>query len=68
MNIISDFATPFWIVTGFFGTMIALAVLRVIMHILGVYAIVRERQAIVYVLFGNVVGVLSEPGIHFLWK
>ena len=68
MNIFSDFATLLWIVTGFFGTMIALVILRVIMHILGVYAIVRERQAIVYVLFGNVVGVLSEPGIHFLWK
>ncbi len=39
-----------------------------ILRLLGVYVIVRERQALVYVLFGNVVGTITEPGIHFLWK
>ena len=39
-----------------------------ILRFLGVYVIVRERQALVYVLFGNVVGTITEPGIHFLWK
>ncbi|MEI6562747.1 MAG: SPFH domain-containing protein [bacterium] len=34
---------------------------------LGVYAIVRERQCHVYVLFGKVIGILSEPGLWFLW-
>ena len=67
LSSLSTLSTPAWIVTGFLGTMIALIILQVIMRFLGVYAIVHERQAIVYVLFGNVVGVLSEPGIHFLW-
>ena len=65
-----DFLTwsaPFMIVIGFFMTMIGVIALRGIMSLLGVYTIVHERQAVVYVLFGSVVGVLSEPGIHFLW-
>ena len=33
----------------------------------GVYVIVRERQSLVYVLFGNVVGQIEEPGLHLLW-
>lgn len=33
----------------------------------GVYTTVDERRAKVYVLFGNVKGVLTEPGLHFLW-
>jgi regulator of protease activity HflC (stomatin/prohibitin superfamily) len=32
----------------------------------GLYVIVRERSCRVYVLFGNVVGVIDEPGMHFL--
>ncbi len=32
----------------------------------GVYAIVEERRCRVYVLFGKVLGVLDEPGLHFL--
>jgi len=39
----------------------------VVLRFLGFYAIVQERQARVYVLFGKVLGVLDEPGIHFLW-
>lgn len=34
----------------------------------GVYAIVNENEARVYVLFGNVLGVIEEPGLHFLWS
>jgi regulator of protease activity HflC (stomatin/prohibitin superfamily) len=37
------------------------------LRLIGVYVIVPERTARVYVLFGNVVTTLSEPGIHFLW-
>ena len=57
-----------YIVMGFFTAFIVTVLFQFIMSILGVYAIVRERQALVYVLFGSVVGVLSEPGLHFLWK
>ena len=58
----------FIIISGFIATFILLFLFRVLLRFFGVYAIVNERQAIVYVLFGNVIGVLSEPGIHFLWK
>ncbi|MGH7967096.1 MAG: SPFH domain-containing protein [Limisphaerales bacterium] len=34
---------------------------------LGFYTIVQERQARVYVLFGKVLTVLDEPGLHLLW-
>jgi regulator of protease activity HflC (stomatin/prohibitin superfamily) len=33
----------------------------------GVFTTVFEQQAKVYELFGNVVGVIDEPGLHFLW-
>jgi regulator of protease activity HflC (stomatin/prohibitin superfamily) len=32
----------------------------------GLYAIVTERTCRVYLLFGKVVGMISEPGFHFL--
>lgn len=46
-----------------FGFPIFFAVLR----FFGVYVIVKERQCLVFVLFGNVVGQIDEPGLHFLW-
>jgi hypothetical protein len=33
----------------------------------GLYTVVQERQARVYVLFGKVVLVLDQPGLHLLW-
>lgn len=37
-----------------------------IIRLLGIYTIVHEREAKVYVLFGKVLTVIDEPGIHFL--
>ncbi len=34
-------------------------------RIFGLYAIVREREAQVFTLFGKVLGTLNEPGLHF---
>lgn len=34
---------------------------------LGMYDVINEREARVYVLFGEVLGVIDEPGLHFLW-
>jgi regulator of protease activity HflC (stomatin/prohibitin superfamily) len=52
------------------GTIIALSILLpltlAIGRILGIYAIVEERQCLVYVLFGKVIGIIDEPGLHFL--
>ncbi|MFO0922630.1 MAG: SPFH domain-containing protein [Pirellulales bacterium] len=36
-------------------------------RLFGVYTIVRERRCHVYVLFGKVVEIIDEPGLHFLW-
>ena len=60
-------AAPFMIIAGVVAAMIALPLSRWLLRILGVYTIVQEKQAVVYVLFGSVVGVLNEPGLHFLW-
>jgi hypothetical protein len=48
-------------------------VVRILGTVFGFYAIIHEREARVYVLFGDIVGVLAEPGFHFLlaelgWK
>jgi len=55
-------------VVAFIAVAILVPILFGILRLLGVYVIVRERQALVYTLFGNVVGTITEPGIHFLWK
>ena len=37
------------------------------LKLIGLYTIVNENEARVYVLFGKVLGVIQEPGLHFLW-
>ena len=51
----------------FFGLFVFVPMLFGIARLLGIYAIVEERTAHVYVLFGKVKAVLDEPGIYFLW-
>ena len=53
-----------WLFLG----ILALPLCLLVFKALGVFCTVKERQAVVYVLFGKVVGVLTEPGLHFLWK
>ena len=65
-DLLSDYGIYFLI--GFFGAFFAIPIFFFILRLFGVYVIVKEKQALVYTLFGNVVGVLSEPGIKFLWK
>jgi len=36
-------------------------------RLFGLYVSVEERKSRVYMLFGEVVGVVDEPGLHFLW-
>ena len=38
-----------------------------IVRLLGIYTIVEERQCKVYMLFGKVVAVIDQPGLHFLF-
>ncbi|BDU75588.1 SPFH domain-containing protein [Mesoterricola sediminis] len=46
---------------------IAGPVIMGLLRTLGFYAIVQERQCLVFVLFGKVIAVLDDPGLHFLW-
>ncbi len=58
--IYSGFAT-------FLGCWIVVPLLFAFLRAFGAYTIVYEGTAKVYVLFGNVLGIIKEPGIHFLW-
>ncbi|HSY19897.1 MAG TPA: SPFH domain-containing protein [Candidatus Acidoferrales bacterium] len=50
------FVASFILVPMFFG----------VVRFLGLYTIVEERQCKVYMLFGKVVAVIDEPGLHLL--
>ncbi len=47
----------------FIGVPAALATARAF----GLYTIVEERRCKVFTLFGEVIGTIDEPGLHFLW-
>jgi len=53
------------------GTFIGLFVLgpvtRAFCRAFGIYTVVQERQCKVYLLFGKVVLIVDEPGLHLLW-
>jgi regulator of protease activity HflC (stomatin/prohibitin superfamily) len=51
---------------AFVGLFIGEALLLALCRVFGLYAIVKERNCRVYTLFGKVVGILDEPGLHFL--
>lgn len=52
------------LVTFVFG-FLALPILFGLARRLGLYAVVREREAQVFTLFGRVIGTLDEPGLRF---
>jgi regulator of protease activity HflC (stomatin/prohibitin superfamily) len=51
----------------FVACFVAVPVFLGLLKAIGFYVIVQERRAFVYVLFGKVVGIMDEPGLHFLW-
>jgi regulator of protease activity HflC (stomatin/prohibitin superfamily) len=51
----------------FIGCFIALPFILSVLRFFGFYVIVEERRCMVYVLFGKVELVITEPGLHFLW-
>ncbi len=69
-----ELLNSFGIFSGFFagmiGTILACIILLPLIlgigRILGIYTIVRERECKVFVLFGKVVGIVDEPGLHIL--
>ena len=59
------------LITGaitFLVLLVGIPIIFAICRFFGLYTIIRERQVVVYVLFGNVIGQISEPGLHSLWK
>ena len=54
------------ITATFLGMLLLEALVLGLARFFGLYAIVGERTCRVYVLFGKVVGMISEPGLHFL--
>jgi regulator of protease activity HflC (stomatin/prohibitin superfamily) len=54
------------ILFGFFGFLIGVPVFLGLLRLVGLFTTVDECRCHVYVLFGNVAGVISEPGLHFL--
>jgi regulator of protease activity HflC (stomatin/prohibitin superfamily) len=59
----------FWTVAGLvFASLFAAELLfGTLLRFFGVYTIVRERTCHVYVLFGQVIGILDKPGLYLLW-
>lgn len=51
----------------FLGCFLAMPIFLGLLRMIGFYTIVHERSCHVYVLFGKVIGILDEPGLHFLW-
>lgn len=59
--------TLMYAVVSFFVLLIGEPAALGLARLLGIYAVARERQCFVYVLFGKVIGTLDDPGLHFLW-
>lgn len=55
------------LVIGFFFFLIGFPVAMAIARAFGLYTTVDERKAKVFTLFGEVIGTISEPGLHLLW-
>jgi regulator of protease activity HflC (stomatin/prohibitin superfamily) len=54
------------VLSGFFACLIGVPALLFCARLFGLYAIVEEGSCHVYTLFGNVIGVLREPGLVLL--
>jgi regulator of protease activity HflC (stomatin/prohibitin superfamily) len=50
----------------FFGMFILLPLFLAVVRLFGLYTIVEERQCKVYMLFGKVMAVIDQPGLHLL--
>ena len=64
MTALTQFATA--AAVTFVGCLILVPALFALARVFGMYAIVPERHAFVYVLFGKVIATIDEPGLHLL--
>ena len=53
-------------IIAFGASSVGVPLLLFVCRLLGLWVIVPERRSYVYVLFGKVVCILDEPGLHFL--
>lgn len=51
---------------SFFACLIFVPLGLALIRAFGIYVIVQERRCHVYVLFGKVITIIDEPGLHFL--
>ena len=54
------------VMAAFVACFVLEPVLFFMLRLFGVYAVVEEKRCYVYVLFGKVVAILDEPGLHVL--
>jgi len=54
-------------VVTFFACFILVPLFLWCLRMFGFYVVVQERRCLVYMLFGKVVAILEEPGLHCLW-
>jgi regulator of protease activity HflC (stomatin/prohibitin superfamily) len=54
-------------VVAFLASFVAVPAFLGLLRFFGVYDVVNERVAIVYVLFGKVILIVDEPGVVVLW-
>src|SRR5258707_7861024 len=52
---------------AFFGPFVLGPIIAAFCRSFGFYTVVQERQCKVYILFGKVALILTEPGLHLLW-
>lgn len=51
----------------FIGSFIAVPILLGLLRVFALYVVVREKQCVVFELFGKVRAVITEPGLHCPW-
>lgn len=56
-----------YILFGFMGALVFEFGLLGILRFLHFYVIAEEKKSYIYVLFGEVVAEVNEPGLHFMW-
>ena len=50
----------------FFACFIVIPLFFALVRMFGLYVIVQERRCLVYMLFGKVIAIIDEPGLHLL--
>jgi regulator of protease activity HflC (stomatin/prohibitin superfamily) len=53
-------------IIGFFAAFVALPIVLAFIKTIGFYTVVEEGTCVVYELFGKVLAVIKEPGLHIL--